>query len=293
MLDAKKTNDQTIGQQSGEAVDSFVQAGTHALEQGAAKATRMANKVMGDSRLQEARDYFGEHASALGMGAAAGGLLTLMLGTRAGRSVGASVMQLGALAALGTLAYRAYHDSQEPREARSKDRFGAKTGERVGGTMGERIAERVSETASELARGRGHGRGQGSDAAFMPRFTSRDEPGLATSLLVAMVNAAKADGVIDAKEHKIIMEKQEEAGLDGEARRMVEREMAGPPDIEKVVKLAKTPEIANQIYAASALAIQPDKASEKAYLAQLAQRLSLTPSLVSEIDRRVQEARVA
>jgi uncharacterized membrane protein YebE (DUF533 family) len=48
----------------------------------------------------------------LGKSAAAGGLLALLLGTRAGRKVTGSALKLGSLAALGTVAYRAFQKWQ-------------------------------------------------------------------------------------------------------------------------------------------------------------------------------------
>ncbi len=46
--------------------------------------------------------------SGLKKGAVAGGLMALLLGTRAGRRVGGSALKLGGIAALGTIAYKAY-----------------------------------------------------------------------------------------------------------------------------------------------------------------------------------------
>jgi uncharacterized membrane protein YebE (DUF533 family) len=54
--------------------------------------------------------------SSLGKGALAGGALSLLLGTRGGRRTTSRVVKLGSLAALGTLAYKAYQswDSGRP-----------------------------------------------------------------------------------------------------------------------------------------------------------------------------------
>ena len=48
--------------------------------------------------------------SGLKKGALGGGLLALLLGTRAGRRLGGSALKLGSLAALGGLAFKAYKD---------------------------------------------------------------------------------------------------------------------------------------------------------------------------------------
>jgi uncharacterized membrane protein YebE (DUF533 family) len=48
----------------------------------------------------------------LGAGAAGGALLGLLLGTKSGRKMGGGLVKLGSLAAVGTLAYRAYQRYQ-------------------------------------------------------------------------------------------------------------------------------------------------------------------------------------
>jgi len=51
--------------------------------------------------------------SGLGKGAAAGGLIALLLGTRFGRRITGKALKYGTLAALGTVAYKAYQNYQE------------------------------------------------------------------------------------------------------------------------------------------------------------------------------------
>ena len=50
-------------------------------------------------------------------GAAAGGALALLLGSRRGRSLGGKALKIGTVAALGTLAWRAYNDWQAKNQA--------------------------------------------------------------------------------------------------------------------------------------------------------------------------------
>ena len=51
------------------------------------------------------------------------------------------------------------------------------------------------------------------------------------------------------------------------------------------MRLAKTPAIATQLYAASLLAMNPDTPAERAYLDLLAARLGLDKALTAEIER--------
>lgn len=55
--------------------------------------------------------------SGMGKGAAAAGLVGLLLGTRSGRRVSGSALKLGSLAAIGTLAYKAFQDWQAQQQA--------------------------------------------------------------------------------------------------------------------------------------------------------------------------------
>ena len=50
-------------------------------------------------------------------GAAAGGALALLLGSRGGRSLGGKALKIGTVAALGTLAWKAYHEWQARQSA--------------------------------------------------------------------------------------------------------------------------------------------------------------------------------
>jgi len=107
-------------------------------------------------------------------------------------------------------------------------------------------------------------------------------------VLKAMINAAKADGKIDAAEIQRILGKLEEAGTDSDARDFVINEMNKPMDLNSIVAAAKgRPQLAAQIYAASLLAIEVDTPAERQYMQQLADGLSLTPEVTAHLERTV------
>jgi uncharacterized membrane protein YebE (DUF533 family) len=245
MFDAKKLLDQLVGPEGAALADQVLGQGKGYLGQGLDAATRGASDMFGADAVAGAKDFVTRNAEGLGVGAAAGGLLGMLLGTRTGRAVGGSALKLGTLAAIGGLAYKAYTDWQG-------------------------------------------GQQTGAAPAALPES---EQQALAEALIIAMISAAKADGVIDPKEYQTIAGKAAEAGLDAEASAFLEAEMSSPLDIERVVGYATSPEIGTQIYAASCLAISPDKNSETAYLAELARRLHLDAGLKAEIERRVAEAR--
>ena|GEM_PF-313290 len=100
-------------------------------------------------------------------------------------------------------------------------------------------------------------------------------------VLKAMINAAKADGDIDADEKARILARVDAS--DVEARRFLNDEMAKPIDTASIVGAVKTPEQAAEIYAASLLAIKVDTPAERSYLTTLARDLKLSPDVVRRL----------
>jgi uncharacterized membrane protein YebE (DUF533 family) len=120
--------------------------------------------------------------------------------------------------------------------------------------------------------------------AFIPAASDEQgQEQLGKTLVRAMIAAAKADGRIDADEKDAIFAKLETMTLSPDEKAWVFDELSSPLDINAVVARADTPEHAAEIYAASLVAITADTASERAYLDALASKLGLAPGLVAEI----------
>lgn len=195
-----------------------------------------------------------------GKGAIAGGLAGILLGTKTGRKLGGAALQLGGIAAVGALAYKAYQDWQAGKAAAGS-----------------------APPPSTL------------DVPALPApsgtpFNPADEAGqqsLARGLLRAMIAAAKADGHIDAQEQARVFAEIDRLGLAAEDKAFVIDELRAKLDIDAVAAAATTPEIAAEIYAASLLAIDPDNAAERGYLAMLAGRLKLDDQLVAHLHQNV------
>ena len=77
-----------------------------------AKGLATKGKDMAADRLGGASGDKDSLMKGLGVGAAGGALLGLLLGTKSGRKLGGGALKLGSLAAVGTLAYRAYQRYQ-------------------------------------------------------------------------------------------------------------------------------------------------------------------------------------
>ncbi|WP_119270622.1 tellurite resistance TerB family protein [Taklimakanibacter deserti] len=189
-------------------------------------------------------------------GAAAGGLVSILLGSKGGKKLAGGALKLGGAAVLGGLAYRAWQNYQATK--------GAQTTVPAEQPMKD-ITPKVEGTV------------------FLPS-APKERNELSLVLLRAMIAAAKADGHIDAKEQQAIFAKLDELDLDTEAKAFVIDELRKPLDIDAVVKGATSPERAVEIYAASVLAIDPDDPAEQAYLAMLASRLKLDPALKASVE---------
>lgn len=185
-----------------------------------------------------------DNQSTLGKGAIAGGLLGILF-TQGGRRMLGTGVKVGGMAAIGGLAYKAYEDW--------------KAGQETTGALPPP---------------------QGSD--FLPDDGDAADR-LAVHLLQAMIAAAKADGHVTPDERARIDGQLANLGLEGEAAALIAAELDAPLDVGRIAALAGSEAEAAQIYAASLLAVDPDSASEKVYLAQLATRLGLDPALVERL----------
>jgi uncharacterized membrane protein YebE (DUF533 family) len=102
----------------------------------------------------------------------------------------------------------------------------------------------------------------------------------------AMIEAAKADGTIDAEERRRIFTCLVDADASDTDRRALIATLDQPPDVDGLVASVTNPELAVEVYAASLLAIRDDKPSEQRYLARLAARLKLAPETVAAMHAR-------
>jgi len=201
-------------------------------------------------------------------GGAAGGLAALLLGSKKGRKLAGSALKWGGIAAIGGLAYKAYRDYQAGQAAQTAPQHQPST------HLGQGVPVPPPPADSPFAL---ENAPQGADV-------------FALELVAAMINAAKADGHIDAQERARIEGRLVEGGLEPEERAFLSRELAAPLDIERVVRAARNREEAVELYAASFIAITPDHPAERAYLDMLAARLGLEPALARTIEQTVASA---
>jgi uncharacterized membrane protein YebE (DUF533 family) len=181
-------------------------------------------------------------------GTAAGGLGGLVLGTRAGRSLAANAVRIGALAMIGGLAYKAVQNYQAGRPL---------------------ITGATSPEAAPAGSG------------FEPAAVTNDA---AAHYIQAMIAAAAADGRIDAAEHDNIIGGLKQAGVDSEAEAFLANELNNPPSVQDLARSITSPQEAVQVYTAARIAVTVDSPAEKQFLGSLAQALAIDPKLAAHID---------
>ena len=203
-------------------------------------------------------------------GVAAGGLLGVLLGSKKARKkvgkLAGGVVGYGGAAALGALAYRAYQNWQDGKQAPAS------------GPAVQPAAATAASPPPEPPEG----------SKFLPATApARDGKPFELALVMAMISAANADGHIGPDEQRLIFDRVGELPLDAEDKAFVFDALSQPPRLQDIAGLADGPEQSAELYLASRLAIDPDHPAEQAYLEALASRLSLPPDLVDHLEGQV------
>lgn len=178
-----------------------------------------------------------------------GSALGLLLGTHRGRRAGRRAIQYGALAGLGTLAWRAWQAHQARRE------------------VAETAVPDAGEPLEQL-------QGEAREARSM-------------ALLKAMIAAARADGHIDSAERAQLVEQIDALGADPPLLAWVDEQLQAPLDAGQLAMDADSPQAAREMYLASVAIIDVQNPMERAWLDQLAASLGLESEVVEALEARV------
>lgn len=189
-------------------------------------------------------------------GAAVGGVLGLLLGSRGGRRMGGKVLKYGSVAALGALAWKAYQDQQAQQHPQA-------------------------------------GNATTPAPAALPAFAALPAPQVevhSRTMLKAMIAAAKSDGHMDERERGLIDAEIGRLEPDPAIRSWVDIELRRPLEPADVAAAASGPEMAAEIYLASLLVVDQTTTMERAYLDELARQLRLADGLKADLEARVAAA---
>lgn len=191
------------------------------------------------------------------------------------------IARIGGLALVGTLAYQAWQRYQEQQASLPAEERGQGWRAAAGGILSNLPGVGEFMDTAQNDRKAAHA-GFASNALPAPQQNQ-----LGVALLTAMISAAKADGEVDRSESQRILGQMEQAGLSADEKSFVLSELTKPLDVEALVRQATTPEVAAQIYTASAILIDEANEAERAYLSNLAERLKLDPAFVDELKREM------
>jgi uncharacterized membrane protein YebE (DUF533 family) len=235
-----------------------VLAGDTASRQGTAKATQSDDR----GRTPGIGEFLSQNAGALGTGALAGGLAGTLLTSKQARKLAGSALQIGAVALLGGLAYKAYSNYRDGKPL-----------------VPQNVRDAIGGVSPQSA-----GAAQPAPNGFLSPPDARQAENDATLLLRAMIASAMADGRLDEIERSRLIERVEASGLPGEERHLLESLIAHPDTPEKLAAAVNSPEEAAQVYLAAFVAVDADTSSEAAWLDELAGKLGLDPLLRRNIE---------
>lgn len=190
----------------------------------------------------------------IGAGAATGGALGLLLGSRKMGGMGKKAVKYGSVAALGYAAWKIYQQHQQNQQA----------------SKGSAPAGPVAPNPWQPA------------ALPAPQLEHHSQ-----LMLKAMIAAAKADGHVDERERGLIEAELQRQGGDAAQRSWLEQELRKPLDPAEVARAAQGPEQASEIYLASLLVADETSFMERAYLDELARQLKLPDSLKRDLEAQV------
>ena len=204
-------------------------------------------------------------------GGLAGSALVGAVSGKKGKKMAKGALKVGALAAVGGLAYTAYQRYRQDAPVTQASTGGQGAAALDGGDgRWQGISEQRFEAAVENE--------QGNDALLLIR---------------AMIAAAKADGQIDTQESQAILNQINSLDLPAEDKAFLFEEYGRPLDIQGLASAVDSPEHGAEVYAASALMVDPPSAAEQIYLDSLARALGLEAGLVQEIHATVAANRAA
>jgi len=214
-------------------------------------------------------------------GGVAGGALTSAVTSKKGRKMGKSALKLGALAAVGGVAWKAYqaYSNKQTQQAQP---------------LHQNTPNQQYQPALQAAESRYTPSQQRQDPlTYSPATLSqkqfddvvKDESANTGQMLLlrAMIAAANADGHIDGDERERIYQQVEQLELSVEDKAGLFDELRNPMSLDTLVGVVPNSETAVEVYAASLLAIDENQPESVGYLNRLASSLMIPRELVSAL----------
>ncbi len=251
-------------------LDQLIQSSRQVWQQGRQMAEKGLNLPASGPERQSS-------VANLQKGAIMGGILGLLLGSRAGRRIGTSGLKLGALAAIGTIGYQAYKNWQAKNT----------NGKIVPATEPTQL-ESTATLTNQIPVAE-HVPNQQVPGGFTHELEGVEADRRSQLLLRAMVGAAKADGHLDEQERQRILNQIKELNLDPDTTQLLQVEIDRPIDVAALAREVNSLPARIETYLASAFVIDIDNPSEREYLNRLAESLGLDRELAKSIEAELND----
>lgn len=199
----------------------------------------------------------GKMPGGLVSGAAAGGLIALLMGNKSARKFASKAAGYGGAAVLGGLAFNAYRNWKDQQQTA--------------------VSQACTATAAD----------SGRELIDPPEL---QKPITELALIKAMIAAAKADGHLDQQEQKRIHDFVEKMALPAETRGTIFDLLQREISIEELLDPAASLEQKSEIYLASCLVIDIDHPQERKHLQRLAGTFQLPPGLPEQLENEARQA---
>ena len=196
------------------------------------------------------------------LGGLAGGAMSgALMNSKKARKTAGTVLKVGGIAALGGMAWKAYQGYQNQQSP---------------GVPEPRQKAPVDPVWGGL-----------SDKGFTVDPADDGKGSSALLLIQAMIAAACADGHLDGDERERIMQQVSAAELAADEKALVIDAMQNPPSQMQLCQGVDCPELAAEVYMASALAVDETRTEAGLYLDALAYRLGIPEGLVQQIHNQL------
>lgn len=223
------------------------------------------------------------------MGGVAGGGLTSMIASKKGRKVGKGALKVGALAAVGGLAWKAYQSYSANQSGQKITQQYAQSGQNQG--LSRHLADDTYTPSGAHSSNAQAARFDFRPAALpqqaFEEVVQEDNEQGQMILMRAMISAAYADGHIDEIERQRIFAQVESMELSVQEKAMLFDELRKPLSLNELVEQVPNAQTGIEVYAASASAIDTSQASSQVFLQQLSQQLCIPTELVDSIHQQL------
>ncbi len=204
-------------------------------------------------------------------GGLAGSALVGAVSGKKGKKMAKGALKVGALAAVGGLAYKAYNNYRQQNSAAP-----APVPTR-GPAMGALPA--TPEQWNDILQDR-----------FEAAVEDDTSPG-SLLLIRAMIAAAASDGHMDSEEQDRVFQQAEQLNLSQQEKAALFDELRQPLGMQALVSQVNNPETAVEVYAASVAAIDETRPEARTYLRALAVSLDIPGELVQSIHDEIDAAK--